>query len=337
MAEMITKLTPEQEALMPVVRDEWLAIGLATADEINKAEARAATIESYRCADLKAPEEEFIFFGRSPMEGALIVAVCKDLWENQNQTVPTWPKVNKLLAQYREMQAEQKPLPEQIKKLAQDAFQWACYGQHDAGWLAFYDYFQRIGVEGLEQLDGLKRAAKECGWWWPMSEIAVVTEKPNKLHLDDEGRLHGTESKAIEYNDDWGLYVINGVNVPEKVVMDPEELSTEEIIGEENAEIRRIMIERKTPEKFAEEADYEVLSTDEDSDGRERHILQIDLGRGDPWTAVEVQNSTLEPDGSRRKFVIPVPHTLEPMTPQNAVAWTFGFENPDDYSPSQES
>lgn len=333
---MITELTKEQEALMDVVRDEWLAKGLRTSDKIDKKAAREAIIEAYKCADLTPPKNQFIFFGRSPREGALIVAICKDFWENQDKTVPTRKKIDEYLEQFRELKANDKKIPEPQSKLAQDAFQWACYGQHDAGWLSFYDFFERIGVEGLEQLKGLKMAADACGWWWPMSQIAVITEMPNQLHLDEEGRLHSEDSMAISYTDDWGLYVWHGVNVTEKIIMRPETITSEDIMTEDNAEIRRIMIERMGEDRFLESANAKLVHEDKDDLDFPRKLWRVDFEgrREDPWVAVQVVNSTPEPDGSRRKFVIPVPPDIE--TCQQALAWTFGM-GADEYQPGQQT
>lgn len=331
MPEMITKLNSDQKALMPKVRDHWLKVGLATAKQIKRDAAQEAITQSYTCADLRPPEQEFIHFARSPMEGAITVAVCRELWENQNQTKPTWARVQPLVDRYMEMRLADQSLPENIKKGAQDAFQWACYGQHDAGWLAFYDYFQQIGVEGLEQLDGLKKAAKFCGWWWPMSHIAVVTEQPINLGLDDQGRLHHGNARAIEYNDDWGLWVWNGTNVPKRYITDPDSITAQEVIEQENAEMRRIMVERMTPERFAEESNAKTLDEDTDKLGLPRKLIQVEMPTGEPWTAVQVMNSSEEPDGSRRSYSLRVPPTTTSCA--EGIAWTVekeaGEYNPD--------
>ena len=44
---------------------------------------------------------------------------------------------------------------------------------------------------------------------------------------------------------------------------------------------------------------------------------------------MEVVNATAEPDGSHRRYFLRVPPTAR--TAREAVGWTFGFENADDY------
>lgn len=325
---MITELTKEQEELMDVVRDEWLAVGLATAKRLNRKAAMDAILQSYKCADLPVPQ--YVMYARSPKEGALKVALMRQQNPTGDMSIhPFNPSV--LTKKAQELMGEEQ-LPDEISKKAQDAFQWACYGQHDAGWLSFYDFFQRIGVEGLEQLAGLKEAAKWCGWWWPMENIVVISERPQELHLDDQGRLHSPDAKSISYSDDWGLYVFHGVNVSEQIIMDPESITVDQIMGEANAEIRRIMIERMGEDAWLLQSGAKLLN----EDPRYGKLYRVDFknGREDPWVAVQVVNSTPEPDGSRRNFVIPVPPTIE--TAEAAVAWTFQME-PGEYKPVQQT
>jgi len=54
----------------------------------------------------------------------------------------------------------------------------------------------------------------------------------------------------------------------------------------------------------------------------------------EPVTMVEVINSTTEPDGTSKEYLLRVPPEME--TPHQAVAWTFGME-PAEYHPSMET
>lgn len=325
---MITELTPDQEKLMEVVRDEWLEIGLATAKKLNKHAAKEAILQSYACAGLKVPQ--FLFYARSPKEGALKVALLKQ--QNPDASFDIQPYHPSVLTRKVLKLMQMEKLPDDIAKFAQDAFQWACYGQHDAGWLSFYDFFSRIGVEGLEQLDGLKEAARWCGWWWPMENIAVISERPLTLHRDDQGRLHCEDAKAISYNDSWGLYVYHGVNVQDYVIERPETITIDDIMKESNAEIRRIKIERVGEDNFLQRANAELLN--ESPKYGKLWRVPFENGNDDPWVAVQVINSTAEPDGSRRRFVIPVPPDMQ--TAEQAVAWTFQMEE-GQYNPEQQT
>lgn len=56
---MITSLTPEQEALLPIYRDQWIAHGLDTS-AIDKEAVIAAVKLAYRLADQAEPKH-FLF------------------------------------------------------------------------------------------------------------------------------------------------------------------------------------------------------------------------------------------------------------------------------------
>ena len=56
---------------------------------------------------------------------------------------------------------------------------------------------------------------------------------------------------------------------------------------------------------------------------------------GEPLTVVEVVNSTPEPDGSHRRYFLRVPP--DTRTAREAVAWTFGFDDPHQYAITAES
>jgi hypothetical protein len=72
----IEKLTPEEEALIPIVRDEWLKIGLATGPA-DRAAAQAAISDTYRAAGLEPPHR-WIWFG-SPWAGWISTVILSKL------------------------------------------------------------------------------------------------------------------------------------------------------------------------------------------------------------------------------------------------------------------
>jgi hypothetical protein len=86
-----------------------------------------------------------------------------------------------------------------------------CYGSHDASWLAYYAAFLEFGITACEKLVPLMEMAKCSGWFFPMDKACILTPNPIRLELDDEGKLHSTTCKAIEYPDGWGLYYKHGV------------------------------------------------------------------------------------------------------------------------------
>ena len=120
-----------------------------------------------------------------------------------------------------------------------------------------------------------------------------------------------------------------GVPVTAQIAFFPETLTGPGILAERNAELRRVMIERVGFEKFLREVKAQVLDTDRDRGG-ERKLLSVPFTDDETMVIVSV----LCPS-TGRQYLIRVPPTTR--TCHQAVAWTAGFDNPDDYEPVAET
>jgi hypothetical protein len=120
-----------------------------------------------------------------------------------------------------------------------------------------------------------------------------------------------------------------GVPVTAQIAFFPETLKGPDILAERNAELRRVMIERVGFEKFLREVKAEVLDTDRDQGG-ERRLLSVPLIEDETMVIVSVFCPS-----TGRQYLIRVPPTTR--TCRQAVAWTAGFDNPDDYDPIAET
>ncbi len=163
----------------------------------------------------------------------------------------------------------------------------------------------------------------------PFAEIVFVCAQPLSIQTNEEGRLHSTDGPAIEYKDGYCLYSVNGVSVNEKTAVSPETLTVEEIDGEINLEVRRIMMERFGIARYLIDSKADILH--EDSYGT---LFRKRIAGDEPLMMVRVKNSTPEPDGSFRDYFLRVPPFMQ--TAKEAVAWTFGIHE-DEYEPEQET
>lgn len=78
----------------------------------------------------------------------------------------------------------------------------------------------------------------------PYKGIAFISEKPQEIHWDKKV-LHNTKGLAVKYEDNYGLYCLNGVRVSKEIVETPaSNLDPRLILKEKNAEIRREIIRR---------------------------------------------------------------------------------------------
>ena len=198
----------------------------------------------------------------------------------------------------------------------------AAYGQHDANWLAFYEFFGSVtGLTCVNPLRGMNEIAQSCGWWWPFERAVILTERPSEIHRDDANRLHGEKRPALLYRDGFAIWSWHGVRVPEAWIMGKPPTAAEALTWP-NMEQRRAACElvgwhnilrelkAKTIQKDADPEVGELLEVNIPDIGKER-FLRVRCGTG-------------------REFAIPVPPTMRSALEANA--WTYGVD-PVDYKP----
>ncbi|MFF2190470.1 DUF6745 domain-containing protein [Streptomyces sp. NPDC058155] len=188
----------------------------------------------------------------------------------------------------------------------------AVLGQHDAAWLAAFD------GRG-ERLTGLAEVATHAGWWWPYEKVTVVCERPVELHRDEAGRLDRGDGPALAYPDGFALYAWRGMPVPADFLAELTTLDPTRIRTEENAELRRVMLEYYGYDRYLAESGAEPIGKDETG-----ILWRIALADDEDVVMVEVVNSTPEPDGTSRTYWLRVPPNTR--TAKEGVAWTFGID-----------
>ena len=213
---------------------------------------------------------------------------------------------------------------------------WYCgYGLHDANWLAWLDYFERVvALKFTVPITGLLESGRSCGWYWPYAGAVLFTERPNRLRRDDQNRLHSDDGAAIRYPDGWGIWAWHGVRVPREVIEQPESLKPSDVLKEANAEVRRVMVERLGVDRFLTGVKAKVRHEDTDNLGHRRRLLTVAQPQDEELVAVEVTNSTREPDGTWKSYILRVPPTMRSCA--EAVAWTFDLSEKE-YQPAMES
>ena len=87
--------------------------------------------------------------------------------------------------------------------------------------------------------------SKVCGWWDPYKNHVILQHRHVVLHRDFRGRLHNECDMAVKYRDGWGVYALNGVRVPEWLVLTrAEELDPRELGKITNAQIRAEFVKK---------------------------------------------------------------------------------------------
>ncbi|GAB3835912.1 DUF6745 domain-containing protein [Dactylosporangium cerinum] len=181
-------------------------------------------------------------------------------------------------------------------------------------------------------------STRDGWWWWPFRHFVMLCPPPATLHLEPDPRMlrrpHHADGPAVVWDDGFGLYYWHGVHVPRAVIDDA--LSTEEILREPNAEVRRCAIERRGWDRFVADAGLAQIGPPADDPGNPGQTLTLhDVPSGIFTNHVRVllcTNGTVERDGTRRRFGLTVPADCgDPIT---AAAWTYGL-TPAQYATAQ--
>jgi hypothetical protein len=205
--------------------------------------------------------------------------------------------------------------------------------------LAFYDYFSMVlGLKNeTNKLNGLMSLAQSAGWALPHKNICWVSERHNVLARDERGRLHSVAGPACAFPDGWAIYAVHGVRVPQFVIEDPRLITLNNIDAENNAEIRRVMIERY---RFKEEIEGAAAYLRDAGAKRLDHnesfgtLWRREVPNDEPIVMAEVVNRSPESDGRFRRYFLRVPPTMTSV--HDAVAWTFG-KTAKEYNPVAET
>ncbi len=277
---MLETLTKEQESLLPVYRDKWLQIGLST-EPACRDKAERAIAQVYRCVGLQPPRK--IVWCGSPLSQGLTRAAILD-------------KI--------------------IRDSVGASVGASVYGQHDANWLGFYDYFRgALGLEEqTEKIIGLIAQAQHAGWFLPHQYICWVSERHHVLQRDQRGRLHCVTGPAVMYPDGWAIYAWHGVRVQEAVIEQAGSITVEAIVAEQNTEVRRVMRNLYGTERFLRDAGAEEISREDRHGAR---LLRLRL-HGDP---VDIRAVELTCPSTGNKYLERVPPDISDC--MEALGWRF--------------
>lgn len=237
---MLEKLTPEMEALIPVVRDEW----------INRL---------YDCKNTELEQkdaEEFVAwtYAKAGFTNPPMVIIV-------DSPAAAHKEANRL---YRE----------HVDPNAKDQFFafGSSMGCSNYGWVAFYDFFTRIGIINHDDFNEYRNFTR-LGIFntIDLHDVCIVSKMPVEIHstvVNGNRVLHGEDCSAIRFSDGFELYFWRGANVPKKWIMEKESLTKDDILGTDNAELRRALMEILGAKRY-----YDIISDgkglkliDEDTD-----------------------------------------------------------------------
>ena len=293
----IETLSAAQQAQMEVYRDKWIAIGLSTAPA-NRAAAEDGIRRAYAAAGLDAPK---IVWCGSPLSQGLTRAIILDkkLIEDLGASVrdSVWDSVW-----------------DSVRASVGDSI----YGQHDAAWLGFYDFFLQVCAlkSQTKKLQGLWALSKSAGWALPHQQICWVSERHNILTRDNQGRLHNLTGPAVAYPDGWMIYAFRGTRISGDWIEKKGSLTPKIALTWGNIEQRRAACEIIGWNRILNELNAQ--SIDKDADPMIGELLEVEIPDIGREKFLRVMCAT------GRTFALPVPPQMQ--TALQANAWTYDMD-----------
>lgn len=213
-------------------------------------------------------------------------------------------------------------------------------GQFSAQEVGLNLIYRELGLVALrpeyaERVDLMAALARSTGPWWPYPDACVMTERPVRCETQPQssgpGRgwavLHSLDGPALAWRDGFAIHAWYGAAVPERYTTG--QATADDWLSERNAEFRRLIAERMGYARLLDQVDAEKIASDEY--GTLWRIPSYRNGDEDV-VLVDVVNSTVEPDGSQRRYVLRVPPGQR--VPRDAIGWTFGLP-PGTYQPAE--
>lgn len=247
---MIESLTPEQEAQISIYRDASMAVGLTTLP-CDKEVATKAIMDLYDFVGIAKPTN--VLFVESPMAAQVAITLLKQ----------DYPKYSKLL-----MERTGTILGEwgDVKPTEYVETHGYGYGSAECYWIFYYKYFKEVvGLKYEEKADRgleiMERLARSSYWHYTFADIAILCDRPCQIEMENNV-INNEEGPAVAFSDGIKIYAIGGHVVPERVVMAPETLTVAEIEKEDNAETKRIMIDRFGVSKYLMETGAKIIDVD---------------------------------------------------------------------------
>lgn len=178
-----------------------------------------------------------------------------------------------------------------------------------------------LELERASSISPLAQLVRCAGPWIARERVAFICERPTVLELEDEGeQLHCADGPALAWPDGTASYFWHGIRVSEQTIMAPETLDADTILSEQNAEVRRVMLERHGLERFLRGGSMQRI--DRASDGSALWLAS--LPDDEDLVLLELVNTTPEPDGSHKHYILRVPPDMRSV--RAATAWTFDLD-----------
>ena len=264
---MIEQLTPEQEALIPVIRDKWINLALNSGKQVTIPEIKDGINWIYKKAKLNKP---LIIITPSPDYAQLTANFLKNInpkflpellkqlkkkyrkiganvWDNVGDNVGdnVWDNVG---ANVKTTELEFFPVYEGLD--------WS------SGWLSIYDYFETLGFLKDKDFETYRDVFVKGIWNCIMFEnVCIVSMLPSKVLRDESGRLHSITEASVQFSDGSGHYTIYGVRFKKELweSITSRKLPVRDVLQLQNIEQRYIALQHYGFENMLDELNAKLI------------------------------------------------------------------------------
>lgn len=197
-------------------------------------------------------------------------------------------------------------------------------------WSAPQLIYQSLTGRGT-RVDRLAGEVAAAGAWgvWLGRTYHLALAPPVEVHLDEHQLLHRADGPALVWPDGECSWSFRGRRMPPHRLRKPGAATVEEIIQARDHASREALIELIGYSRLLEELDWSLVDMDLDGQGQLRHLLRLDL----PLQPVVLVRVSCPSTG--QVSLLRVPPYLTCC--KAAVAWTFEFEDPEEFTPRVET
>lgn len=177
------------------------------------------------------------------------------------------------------------------------------------------------GCANLERLpDGFARLAT-----LNLRGCSKITSLPDDIRIRSSIEVADSGLRSLPTSLRSVRVLWHGMPVSDRIAFDPDSITVDEILSEQNVTWRRLLLERVGVNWFLLNAHAQVLDRDRDAGG-ERRLLRASFQNGQDIVCVEVHCPS-----TGHRYLLEVPPHIR--TCAQAAAWVAGYHNPERYRP----
>jgi len=261
------KLTPEHEAQLKPWAEKWIANALQTRTEPLSFEEieriKDAVEHMYKAANLTPPPRSRIVIAPSPFVARFAAGAASWIWHCRKS------------ATYEATSNAIRNATDEATEDATDGFVKACYalagkgglecakkayklyqgGNMWSAWDSFLSFFKEVVQLDIDysKYEGWLYLARHTGFRYVHKEFCIVSELPIKLTVNERNQGHCDGDHYIKWRDGTGIYMLDGVRVPEYLAVTPsEQLDIQWYLKQDNADIKAQFIKKYGIERMLE-------------------------------------------------------------------------------------